>query len=289
MWKTWVSCNLCGSRDLRFLFSAVRSGHQVVGCRHCGLMFYNPQPSPDQTAALYSADYFAQEFPEELAAEQIQLAHRRLARIEEEVGIGSLLDVGCGIGRFLFAARNRGWKAAGMDISPAAASIARRTSGAQVFVGDLALPPPNGIPRFDIVTLWDVFEHLLDPVGDLGRVRRWLRPGGLIVIQTQNANGVTYAWMRRRWEQFVPYHLYHFSSRTLRVALEQAGFQQIRIEASDRFPRDDPAAPGMPSTENRPQRDLRATLRTLRDTAFVWAGYDPFNIMVATARCQPEG
>ncbi|MBI4636041.1 MAG: class I SAM-dependent methyltransferase [Candidatus Rokubacteria bacterium] len=262
----------------------------MVRCRKCGLIFYNPRPSPENIASLYSDDYFAQEFPAGLTEEQIRLAHRRLARIESKIGKGSLLDVGCGVGRFLAAASQRRWRATGLDASPAAVRAAALTSGAEVIEGDLKRPRPPGILPFDVVTLWDVLEHLADPVGDLGRLAQWLRPGGMLVVQTQNAGGVTYAWMRRRWEQFVDYHLYHFSARTLRMALERAGFQAIRIEASEQFLHDDPAPtpPGQPRTAAG-TGGLLERARRARDLILIAAGYDAFNLMVATARLPGEG
>ena len=284
-----MTCNLCGSPDSFALFTATRSGKQVVRCRRCGLVFYNPQPSPSQAAAQYSPEYFTREFPEDVIAEQARLAHLRLARIETELGAGSLLDVGCGVGRFLAVAHQRGWRAAGMDVAPAAVQAATTASGAPVLLGDLSRPCPAGMPPFDVLTMWDVLEHLSDPVGDLRRARHWLRPGGLIVIQTQNVNGVTSAWMRRRWEQFVESHLYHFSTRTLRLALEQAGFGGIRIEASDRFARSEPAArdDSLPCAPRHP-RTFGGLLRHFRDRLFVCLGHETFNIMVATAR-RPAG
>ena len=94
VWSLWVDCRLCGSHDLRVLYTATRSGRQVVRCRGCGLVFYDPQPSPGQAAALYSSDYFAREYPAETEEGQTRLAHRRLTRIEMETGVGSLLDAG---------------------------------------------------------------------------------------------------------------------------------------------------------------------------------------------------
>lgn len=288
--EVWVACNLCGSADHAILFTATQSAKQVVRCRRCGMVFYNPQPSPSQVAALYSSEYFAREFPGELVAEQTRLAHGRLARIESELGVGSLLDVGCGVGCFLAVARQRGWRAVGMDVAPAAVKVATTASGGPVLLGDLSRPRPAGMSPFDVLSMWDVLEHLADPVGDLRRARHWLRPGGLIVMQTQNVNSVTSAWMRRRWEQFVEFHLYHFSSRTLRLALEQAGFERIRIEASDRFTRGEAATRDekVPRSAERPMSP-RDSLRHSRDFLFVRMGYDPFNIMVAAARCPTGG
>jgi hypothetical protein len=178
----------------------------------------------------------------------------------------------------------------GLDVAEAAARAATATSEVPVLQGDLSMPRPAGVLPFDVVTMWDVLEHLWDPVGDLRRARSWLASRGLIVIQTQNANGVTYGWMRHRWEQFVDGHLYHFSSRTLLRALELAGFEEIRIEASDRFVPGDPAALKDPAAPRACFRDgLLGLLRQLRDSLYVRRGFDPFNIMVATARCPAGG
>lgn len=281
-WHEWVECRLCGSGDLRVLFTAARSARQVVRCRGCGLVFYDPQPSRAEAAALYSGEYFAREYPAETEATQARVAHRRLARIERETGVGSLLDVGCGAGRFLAAARERGWKAAGLDLSPAAVRAACAASGAAVWEGDLARARPPDLGAVDVVTLWDVLEHLTDPVAALAETPRWLRPGGLLVVQTQNVHSATAAWMGRRWEQFVEFHLYHFSPRTLSLALQRAGFEAVRIEDVDRFSGGD-AGPAAPA------RGLRATLARLRDRALHLAGYDAFNVMVATARSGARG
>jgi cyclopropane fatty-acyl-phospholipid synthase-like methyltransferase len=287
--ERWVPCNLCGSFDLSRLFTATQSAKQVVRCRRCGLVFYDPQPLPRRAVALYSPGYFDREFPEDQAADQIQLAQRRLTRIESEVGVGRLLDVGCGVGRFLLVARQRGWETVGLDVAPAAVQKAAATSGATVLQGDLSRARPAGMVPFDVVTMWDVFEHLSDPVGYLRRVHHWTRSGGMVVIQTQNANSVTAAWMRQRWEQFVEFHLFHFSTQTLQLALEAAGFEQIRIEASEEFSRNALSNPGQPPTATPGfGRGLRDCLRHLRDFAFICCGYDSYNIMVATGRC-PHG
>lgn len=281
-WREWVDCRLCGSRDFRRLFAAERSGRQVVRCRRCGLVFYNPQPSAAQAAALYSTDYFETDFPESGAEAQVRLAHRRLDRIEREVCVGSLLDVGSGRGRFLSVALQRGWNAVGLDVSPAAAAMARTASGARVFEGELSGPPPPELGPVDVITLWDVLEHLGDPVGALGAALDWLKPGGLLVVQTQNVNSVTASWMRSRWEQFVEFHLYHFSSSTLRMALERSGFEQIRIEDVARYRAS--GADDVPTAASEATAVVRGWLQRVRDRLYILAGRDAFNVMVATAR-----
>lgn len=285
-WREWVDCRLCGSRDFRRLFVADRSSRQVVRCRRCGLVFYNPQPSAEQAAALYSTEYFETEFPASGVNALAQLAHRRLERIEREIRVGSLLDVGSGRGRFLAVALQRGWDAAGLDVSPAAAAMARGESGARVFEGELTGPRPPELGPVDVVTLWDVLEHLGNPVAALGAALDWLKPGGLLVVQTQNVNSITASWMGSRWEQYVEFHLYHFSSSTLRCALERSGFEQIRIEDVARFPVSD-AHDHLPTGARLTTPALRRRLQRVRDRLYILIGRDVFNVMVATAR-RPE-
>lgn len=275
-WGERPDCRLCGARGPEALFVAARSGRRVARCRGCGLVFYDPQPSPAQTAALYGGWYFEEKYPDAGAADELGLARRRLARIERQVPVGSLLDVGCGRGRFLAAALERGWKAAGLDLSPAAVRLAR-AAGAAVFEGELTGPRPPGLGPVDVLTLWDVLEHLTDPVAALLAAPAWLKPGGLLLVQTQNVNSVTAAWMGRRWEQFEEFHLYHFSPATLGRALARAGFTAARIEDVEAFL-------GGPSSAPPPVFPARRALQRLRDALWVAAGHDRFNVMVATAR-----
>src|SRR5205814_8427707 len=88
---------------------------------------------------------------------------------------------------------------------------------------------------------------------------------------------VTAAWMGRRWEQFVEFHLYHFSPLALRLALERAGLAAVHIEDADQF-----GSAG--DTYPPPALGFRAVLGRLRDRAWLLAGHDAFNVMIATAR-----
>jgi len=96
-----------------------------------------------------------------------------------------VLDVGCGAGAFLEAARRDGVEVAGIEIDPAAANAAR-CRGVSVTIGSILGAVPLGY-GWDVVTLWDVLDHLDDPAEALARLRARMKPGGLLVARGRNA------------------------------------------------------------------------------------------------------
>jgi SAM-dependent methyltransferase len=101
-----------------------------------------------------------------------------------------------------------------------------RARGLQVVDGTLAAADlPEG--SFDVVTMWDVVEHLADPLSELRRARRLLRPGGLLALSTMNVEAWFPRLLGRRWPWYMQMHLYYFTPRTLGRMLERAGFRMV--------------------------------------------------------------
>jgi SAM-dependent methyltransferase len=154
-------------------------------------------------------------------------AVRILRELEADTPPGRLLDVGCATGDFLAAAQERSWAAQGVELSGHAAAVARRR-GVDVRVGTLRnarFPDAS----FDVVTMLDVIEHLNDPMAELKEVRRVLRPGGIICVETPNWDSIYRRVLGRRWAALQPrLHLLYFDSTTLREAVGRAGFHVFR-------------------------------------------------------------
>ena len=89
---------------------------------------------------------------------------------------------------------------------------------------------------FDAITMWDVIEHVPDPLGELQEVRRILRDGGLVSIITPDVDSWVARWLGNRWEEFrrVREHIYFFSRRTMTETLRKAGFEVLRIQSADK-------------------------------------------------------
>lgn len=159
---------------------------------------------------------------------------RRLRAIGRYRAEGRTLDVGCGPGFFLDAASTRGWEAWGIDPSAYAVEMARRTHGERVCQGVVETAPfPAG--HFELVTAFDAFEHVYDPVAFLSAAHRLLAPGGLLAITTPDITSLLSRVSGRRWVSFkIPEHVFYWSPETIRRVL--AGrFEVLEITGAGQY------------------------------------------------------
>ena len=247
-----IPCNLCGSRDSTLLYpstltsaspntadfrctsSAYGIHPPIVRCNRCKLVYANPR----WDASLVSESYSVVEDPTYVEEREgrVLTFTRNLAPFEQLVASSDtrrLIDVGCHIGVMVELAQARGWEAWGIEPSTWASEQAH-ARGLHVITGTLsdANVPEN---YFDVVTLWDVIEHLTDPVAEICNVYRVLKPGGVFAIHTIDIESAFARLMGARWPWLMEMHLYYFSPRTLGKMLEQNGFQVIRHSAQGRF------------------------------------------------------
>ncbi|MBC7262807.1 MAG: class I SAM-dependent methyltransferase [Chloroflexi bacterium] len=243
-----VRCNLCGGDST--VPVAQINGFNIVRCQHCGLTYVNPRLNIDEVHAIYDERYYRNEglqngngsqffgYDDYLGDEEnIRLTFaKRLRTIEVYVERGRLLDIGCATGFFLNVARDHGWDVVGTEVSEYSVDYARSHFGLDVRLGTLRDIRFES-DTFDVVTMWDVIEHLTDPMGELQEIRRILRPGGLLSIITPNVDSLVARVLGPRWEEFrrVREHLYFFSPRTLAAMLDRVGFVVLKTESADKF------------------------------------------------------
>lgn len=240
-----VRCNLCGSDDTEPV-AEVDSFH-IVRCRQCGLIYVNPRYREDVLEQLYTAEYYDHDgikngqaffgYDDYIADEEnIRITFaKRLKTIERFVHKGKLLDIGCATGFFLDLARTRGWEVVGSEVSAFAAQYARDRFGLDVHIGPLK-DLHFDAETFDVVTMWDVIEHVADPLGDLQEVWRILRKDGLLSLITPDCGSPIARLLGKRWEEMrrVREHIYFFSKRTMTEMLHRTGFEVLKIENADK-------------------------------------------------------
>lgn len=147
---------------------------------------------------------------------------------------GRVLDVGAGAGEVLSELRRLGWEVEGVDPDAEAAQSTLRNHGLKLRTGTLE---EQSYPsdRFDAVVTSHVIEHVHDPVGFLRECRRVLRPGGMLVLATPNAESLGYGFFGADWRVLEPpRHLTIFSRRTLSLLAAEAGFSDARIRTTVR-------------------------------------------------------
>ncbi|MCP4437212.1 MAG: class I SAM-dependent methyltransferase [Actinomycetia bacterium] len=230
-----IDCPLCGASGAETVWH--EDGYDLVRCGTCDLVYVGNPPDEAEIAQLYSFDggFHTQLADDSDSASSATDANARhhLDVIEATQSPGRLLDVGCATGRFLDVARKRGWTVEGVELNDDTAEIARG-SGLSVTTG--TLDSLDAGAAFDAITMWDVIEHVPDPLSLLRDAHRLLAPGGRLWLATPNVDGLfptaalKVAPRVGKWPHpEPPYHLCQFSERTLRQALGRAGFGRVDV------------------------------------------------------------
>lgn len=235
-----VNCQCCGSA--RWHHYARKWGYRVWRCQSCGSGQVYPLPGRDLLAGLYGLGYYksscrAQGYADYEADWQVHqlTAQIRVPTIRRylEVATPRVLDIGCGSGHFL-RATDAGWKRFGIEISAFAAKQAARDTGVDIVVGSAESLPLKG--GFDLVTMWDVIEHLPNPGLALREIRRVLDPNGLLVASTGDFTSLVARVTGPYWYLLTPpTHLHFFSSNGFRELLECNGFSVLRLERGGKY------------------------------------------------------
>ncbi len=225
-------CPLCQSQAQRLLF--VQHGYQLVRCSNCELAFIANPPDEKAVRALYTSEgsgAYHQDVrsPDSRAARRMmQTAHRHLQFLTSVVRQGRLLDVGCSTGDFLSLAVAAGFDAHGVELSQASVRIAVEQRGLSAQQGSVDDLDPQA--AMDVITAFDVLEHIPDPIRELRAYVARLKPGGWLVISTPNIDGL-FPRLSYKVAKFLgywphpepPHHLYQFGEATLRRILADQG------------------------------------------------------------------
>ncbi len=143
---------------------------------------------------------------------------------------GVLLDLGCSSGAFLQSLCGKDWDLFGIEMSAESAKLAQAKSGANIFVGnilDAEFPPSS----FDVITCFDVFEHLYEPRQVMTRIAKWLKPGGIFYVLVPNVDAAEARVFGSYWHGLeLPRHLFHYSPASLKFLAESAGLCQVSLE-----------------------------------------------------------
>jgi ubiquinone/menaquinone biosynthesis C-methylase UbiE len=140
---------------------------------------------------------------------------------------GKLLDVGCAAGFFLKVAGDAGWKVQGIEPNRGLAQWGSKEYGVPISSKDfLASNLPNR--SFDVVTFWDVLEHVTDPKAYIREATRILKPGGFLFVNFPDMGSIFSKMFKQKWWFVSPVHLYYFDRRTLEQYFEEEGLRFVK-------------------------------------------------------------
>ena len=228
-------CPLCGDHEVadfltapdRFHWRTAR--HRLAHCSACSYVWLVDPPKPEEMPYHYDEDYHRT-----IAAGGETSASNRWMRQRQKIlslkQSGSILDIGCSSGGFLGTMKGSSWKLYGIEMEETTASNARAATGAHVFVGD-AMAAPFTACTFDVITCFDVLEHVYQPREFLSKVLDWLKPGGIVYFVLPNIESWEAKIFGTYWYGLeLPRHISHFSPRSLRQAMNVLGFKEMVIK-----------------------------------------------------------
>lgn len=281
------SCPLCGSVDFSVLYPSTLGKKReetsqynctsnglgihpdIFRCRACSMVFNEAAPASSDVAG----EYEQVEDPEYLAQRESRRLtfHRELDEIEAVQPKGDLLDVGCYTGFFLECARDRGWRVAGVEPSRWAARYATDELGLDVFNGPVERFASER--SFDVITMWDVLEHVPNPVEVLAILRRHIRADGLLVFATHNLDTTVARLLGRHFPLFMEMHTVHLNNRTLQLLLDKSGYRLERKHTQRRAVRLGYLLTRLRRFGETPERLAGAAVRALSlEDRILWTG-----------------
>jgi SAM-dependent methyltransferase len=247
-------CKVCGNREFNHLFNGRDRIHYLPGefklfrCRVCGLILLHPQLGEEELKKYYPEDYYSYKNLQRITLPRSKkdkivyylthpvqalncIFYSKLLGLNKDLPSGpmtSILDIGCGDGRYLLEKRGSGCTCFGNDISEAALMRLKKAAPEiDVRCGNLW---HVGYPEkfFDMINLSNVLEHVTEVHKLLAEARRIAKDNGLLRIQVPNAASVTFLIFKKYWMPLeVPRHVYVFSLKNLKRLFESSGFEVV--------------------------------------------------------------
>jgi SAM-dependent methyltransferase len=230
------ACPICGGGQLSAWLVAPDRFHlrkqmyRLVRCSSCGGVSLASPPTPAEMWEHYTEDYHKAI----VTAGEGSAASRWKDQVklisQHKPGGGVILDIGCSSGGFLSTMKGPAWKLHGIEMEESTAERARATTGAEVFVGD-AVEAPFLSASFDVITCFDVLEHVYSPRHFLAKVLEWLKPGGIFYAMMPNIASWEAQLFGSHWFGLeLPRHLSHFSPASLRYLMTEVGFEEVCVK-----------------------------------------------------------
>ncbi|MFT5523688.1 MAG: SAM-dependent methyltransferase [Pirellulaceae bacterium] len=222
------NCPICGCSESVTTVEKESRGCELeyVDCKSCAVRFRSTVDHDElERLYAYQQDWKSlsreDAYPELNARKYMEL----LGEFSRYIAGKRLLDVGCGKGHFVYRAEQAGWDALGVEVTDASVSVAQRLGAAVINQDFLAMEKVE----FDVVSMFELVEHLDEPQQFIQKSQEVLTPGGLLFITTPNRISLDASLAGASWRAYDPEHLVLFSPRQLADLVELHGFEIVKL------------------------------------------------------------
>lgn len=209
---------------------------EIHECLKCGLLFTEPRPDSNHIGKYYqSEEYYSHQenksgFIPKIyeSVKKVNLKHKRKLATKG-MKVGTMLEIGCGVGDFLHEMEQRGWNCTGIEPSKEAKAIAQNRVKANILnPEDLATLKDES---FDLITMWHVLEHVDNLKDEVRQLQRLLKKGGRLVLALPNFKSTDAEYYREYWAAYdVPRHLNHFCRESINNIFKTTKLQLKKID-----------------------------------------------------------
>ncbi|MDP2366510.1 MAG: class I SAM-dependent methyltransferase [Ignavibacteria bacterium] len=249
-----TNCPICVKPPTPKLIFRKKEGINIFKCPRCSILYASPRFDRSSIDKIYDNEAFSDMsiFENWSYEKWIKMGGRgqNVSRLKTELikkfllNEASVLDVGCGVGEFVCVAINNNLKAEGIDISDMLISTGRTKLNVPIYQTDIKNYKPDH--KYDAIIIWDVLEHLVNPVEILNSCSSLLNDNGYLFAQVPNYKGISnrlkslinrIGFNNNDYGHFgFPYHLYSFDKKSLTALYKRAGFNAIYFEAWPSLP-----------------------------------------------------
>lgn len=232
-------CPVCGSADYNHFLKGrdlnlnLPGTYVLVRCTKCGLVYLNPRPTTTETLSTFYPDLYDQytvALDEDGWLRRLDRMYglwKRFRFVQTRVPFGGcLLDIGCATGDFIhYVQHKQGWEAHGIELNTHAASIAQKKLSVRIIgrtLEDTDIPPAS----YEAVTMWNVFEHVINPRQTIRNIHQILKPDGWLILNMPNLDAHHARLFGIYWIGYeIPRHLNLFNTKSLESLLNEIGFR----------------------------------------------------------------
>jgi 2-polyprenyl-3-methyl-5-hydroxy-6-metoxy-1,4-benzoquinol methylase len=221
------NCPVCGGKKHKEIF--FKGGGTYVKCENCTMVFPNPVFKDSSLTEYYiSLDSGQAQITANEAPFYREIYSKGLSAITRFVKRGNILDIGCGSGFFLDIAREKKWETTGIELGIAEATIAK-SRGHRIFTD--GIEKMEAKEKFSVITLWDVFEHIVEGAPYLKALKKRLSKGGIVYMQIPNSGSLAARVLQEKCRMFDGLeHVSLYNPHTIELMAKKAGFKIIHME-----------------------------------------------------------